>query len=144
MKLGYYIIGLFTLTLLACNTGPAPIDYGEDSCDFCRMHIVDRQHAAEIVTNKGKVYKYDAIECMLNDHEHNQASLVDLFLVTDYNLPGTLIDAQQATFLISESIPSPMGEYLSSFRSAEEAIAVKETNDGEIYNWEGILSRFDN
>ena len=29
------------------------------------MTIVDRQHAAEAVTSKGKVFKFDAIECMV-------------------------------------------------------------------------------
>ena len=27
----------------------------------------DPQHAAQIVTTKGKAYKYDAAECMIND-----------------------------------------------------------------------------
>ena len=30
------------------------------------MTIVDKVHAAEIVTQKGKVYKFDATECMIN------------------------------------------------------------------------------
>jgi copper chaperone NosL len=30
------------------------------------MTIVDKVHAAEIVTKKGKVCKFDATECMIN------------------------------------------------------------------------------
>ena len=29
------------------------------------MTIVDNKHSAELVTTKGKVYKFDAIECMI-------------------------------------------------------------------------------
>ena len=30
------------------------------------MTIVDPRYGAELVTTKGKVYKYDAVECLIN------------------------------------------------------------------------------
>ncbi len=61
------LIFLVSQLLSSCQPRPEPIHYGQDACDFCRMTIVDKQHAAQMVTEKGRVYKYDAIECMLND-----------------------------------------------------------------------------
>ena len=51
------LIGVITM-LLACSVEPKPINYGRDACHFCKMTIVDNQHAAEIITLKGKAFKY--------------------------------------------------------------------------------------
>ncbi len=51
--------------VVGCSVEESPINYGKDACNFCKMNIVDKQHAAEIVTSKGKPFKYDAIECMV-------------------------------------------------------------------------------
>ena len=40
-------VGLLT----ACSAEPEPIAYGSDACDFCRMNIVDKTHAAQLVTS---------------------------------------------------------------------------------------------
>jgi copper chaperone NosL len=106
------------------------------------MTIVDKQHAAEIVTKKGKAFKFDAVECMMNHLKDVDITTIELFLVNDFHAPGTLIDAKDATFLISKSIPSPMGEYLSAFYSKEQAELVEAENEGELYTWDGLKSRF--
>ena len=59
----YKLISIFSLltfiTLSSCNIQPQPINYGEDACHFCKMNIIDKQHAAQIVTSKGKAFKFD-------------------------------------------------------------------------------------
>lgn len=84
------------------------------------MTIVDKQHAAELVSAKGKVFKYDAIECMINDLKKKKDLEIGLLFVNDYASPGTLIDAKIATFLISEQIKSPMGAFLSAFEKKKK------------------------
>ena len=66
-------VSLITLLWLfySCNISPKAINYGADGCHYCKMTIVETTHAAQIVTKKGKPYKYDAIECLLNDFEKN-------------------------------------------------------------------------
>ncbi len=133
---------LAILLLVSCEVSPKPIDYGSDGCHFCSMTIVDRQHAAEIVTKKGKAYKFDAVECMMNHLKDIDINTVGLFLVNDYLTPGELIDAKESTFLISKAIPSPMGEYLSAFRSRDVAEQIEAENKGELYSWDELLTRF--
>jgi copper chaperone NosL len=106
------------------------------------MTIVDRQHAAEIVTKKGKAFKFDAVECMMNHLKDIDVAIVELFLVNDFLDPSELIDAKKATFLISKDIPSPMGEYLSAFESRNEAENVATENKGKLYTWEELLTKF--
>ena len=127
---------------MGCSKEPQPINYGSDACHFCKMNIVDPQHAAEIVTKKGKVFKYDAIECMLNDTKNDQNTIA-LYLVMDYNQPDNFINATTASYLISKAIPSPMNAYLSAFKTDDEAIEAKQKHTGSVYTWDGIkLQKF--
>ncbi len=129
------------LLVAACGTDPQPINYGNDACSFCQMTIVDRQHSAQIVTEKGKSYKYDAIECMLRDYQDWNRPNVAHFLVADYANPGSLTDASDAFYLISQNIPSPMGEFLTAF-SSEETRQVHIDSSGEALEWESLRKRF--
>lgn len=119
----------------ACSVEPVPIEYGQDACNFCKMNIVDRQHAAEIVTTKGKAFKYDAIECMMQDLKNWPEADIAFYLMTDYDTPGKLIDATKGNYLISEGIPSPMGANLTGFESLEKATQVHAEKGGELLNW---------
>ena len=127
------------LILGACSIEPQEINYGSDACHYCSMTIVDRQHAAQLVTAKGRAYKYDAIECMINDIDRREDDIA-ILLVNDYSNPGALVQAESATYLISESIPSPMGAYLSAFTEAANAQAIKNSAGGEVFNWESVQS----
>lgn len=141
-SLSTYVILFMGLLVMGCSIGPEPIAYGSDGCHFCSMTIVDRQHAAQIVTKKGKAFKFDAVECMVNHLKDIDISSVKLFLVNDYLAPGELIDAKKATFLISKDIPSPMGEYLSAFQSRNNAENIEAENNGKLYSWEELLTKF--
>lgn len=140
--LKHYLSALLLLFLFNCNVSPQPIDYGNEACHYCKMTIVDKQHAAEIVTDKGKAYKFDATECMVNFLDEFDSSTVKLFLSNDYSKPETLIDATKATFLISEQIPSPMGANLSAFKYRQVAINTQKEKGGSLYSWTELLNHF--
>ncbi len=134
---------LFAGIFSGCSSGPQPIAYGQDACVFCKMTIVDKQHAAQIVTKTGKAFKYDAIECMMNDLVEWDKPEAELFLVADYTNPGLLTDATQASYLISEAIPSPMGEFLTAFEEEEDRNKVKLEAEGKSLNWPQLKTEFD-
>lgn len=140
----FQLPGLFLIALLvsACAIEPQPIDYGREACHFCQMTIVDKQHAAELVTTKGKAFKYDAIECMVNDLKRRDKESIALFLTSDYENPGNLIDARESYFLISEAIQSPMGENLSAFSSEWKVRKKIDAVGGEMYNWRALQQKF--
>ena len=137
-NLNFILFSFVCLLALGCSVEQKPIEYGQDACFYCKMNIIDKQHAAEIVSKKGKVFKYDAIECMLNDGANNNADKTALFLVMDFNNPNGFLKAEEATFLISKNIPSPMNGYLSAFNTADEAKAMQAEKEGEVYNWAQI------
>ena len=133
---------LSLLILTSCNIQPQKIVYGKDACHFCRMNIVDQQHAAQLVTNKGKSFKFDATECMIHYIDEIDTATVALYVVADYNNPGNLIDAKTATYIISENIPSPMGEFLSAVPSEKEALDLQNSKSGKLYSWNELLVYF--
>lgn len=134
---------MFSVLLLACSPSPKPIQYGTDKCDFCRMTVVDPQFAAELVTDKGKVYKFDAIECMVQYRQANSESTFALQLVNDYLREGVLHEADSCTYLISPELPSPMGANLSAFSDRASAEDYQREKTGQLYTWEGLLAHFD-
>jgi copper chaperone NosL len=106
------------------------------------MTVVDKTHAAEMVTKKGKVYVFDAIECLvakLNKEENEH--LMEFVLVADYSNLGNLINAKNATYLISEKIKSPMGANLSAFSSIERATDAMSKNGGKLFTWDEIKAQ---
>jgi len=130
------------LIVLGCDIKPSKINYGSDACHFCKMSIVDTQHASQIVTVKGKAFKYDAIECMLNDMRDWKEADPKLLLVANYNSPKSLIDATKAFYLITPSIPSPMGEFLSAFDDPVSRDEILKTNEGMAMNWDELKQAF--
>lgn len=139
MKKSLLILLLFSM---ACSVGPKPIAYGEAGCHFCKMTVVDKQHAAQLVTKKGRVYNFDASECMLNHIKSLDTETIALLLANDYDNPSALINVHEATFLISEGIPSPMGEYLTAFSSKDAAQKALKIHDGELFTWQQLQQRF--
>ena len=142
--LKHYLIIALLLIFFSCNVSPKAIDYGSDGCHFCKMTIVDKVHAAEIVTKKGKVYKFDATECMVNFMDDFDTNEIELYLSNNYTEPEVLIDATQATFLISENIPSPMGAFLSAFKNKADAEKTQAEKNGTLYTWDELLLHLKN
>ena len=129
--------------LVSCKVEPEQINYGSDACHFCKMTIVDQQHAAQFVTSKGKQFKYDAIECMVNELSEKKSDDIAILLVADYDSPGQMTSAISSVYLISPAIKSPMGANLSGFTTEDNALAAKGESDGKVYNWVALLKKFD-
>jgi len=130
-------VGTIVLLLtISCKVAPEAIEYGKDQCSFCKMNIVDQTHSAQLVTAKGKQFKFDAIECMVNYLGESSEEKIAILLVADYANPGEMTDAETATYLISEAIKSPMGADLSAFSVKSTAEEFQQKHTGEIFSWE--------
>lgn len=139
--LGLTLTILFMLILGGCAPEFEEIKYGSDQCDYCKMTIMDDKFSAQLVTKKGRNYKFDAIECMiwfLND-EYVKREDVYGMRVADYTNPGKMIDAENAYYLISPEIRSPMGAHLAAFPSKEDAERYKNELGGEVYAFEQLF-----
>ncbi len=132
---------LMLLTLTGCERGPEPMRYGKDECDSCRMTISDQRFGCEIVTKKGRVFKFDDLGCM---HEFvKDGSLIESEIhqryVGDFNRPNHFIPVQRAFFLRG-AVKSPMASNTPAFATEAERDAVKsKVGEGSASTWPQVV-----
>lgn len=133
------ILILIVFILSGCSNKSEPINYGYDSCDKCRMQIVDRKYGTELVTSKGKIYKFDSIECLVFFTENSIDDENFFTLVTDYLNNNELINSKKAFYLQSENLRSPMGLNITAFSSQSDLKKFKEKYSGKELSWKEII-----
>ena len=128
------------------NQQPRPINTSQDICAYCKMGISDLRFAGELITSKGKVYKFDSIECLaayyqdLNSSEKNNVKLwVHNFLRLD-----DWLAVNRAIFLRSGQIHSPMSLDLAAVGNDSEKVHVQQNFDGVPITWQDLLEYVDN
>ena len=127
-------IGLF---LGSCNPKPEKINFGKDNCAECKMTIMDAKFGAEIVTKKGKVYKFDDSHCVATFLKRRGVELnsISKTLFVDYN-NGDFIEVKMAEFVVSSQLKSPMGGNAAAFKNKAEAQKKADEIEGSrITNW---------
>ncbi|MBL7994942.1 nitrous oxide reductase accessory protein NosL [bacterium] len=135
------LVFVFLMTSIAsCQNNPEAIDYGYDDCAHCRMVISDQKFGAELITQKGKIYKFDSIECMAFYYRHSEFADVQSLWTIDFSNPGMWVKADGAYYLQSKNLPSPMGMFLSSFANREAAEAMRSQMEGNLLNWQEVMS----
>jgi copper chaperone NosL len=138
------MVSIVLFALSSCSKDPQPIQYGFDSCAYCVMQISDARFGTEIVTKKGKVYKFDSIECMIDMVREGKldSEAVHQYHVTLFDQPGALVPAVGTQILRSEAIPSPMLRNLSAFDSPETANYHLGENNGDLLPWDKAKTDF--
>jgi copper chaperone NosL len=129
---------LAAMMMSGCSApAPQPIVFGEDACHYCNMTIMERGFACELVTTKGKVYKYDAIECLAAYRHAGSIAAEDVHSqwVSDYNNAGVILNADSAMFIYSKQIRSPMAGGLCAVADYDVAIRVRDSSRGRIVTW---------
>lgn len=135
---------LLLLTVLsACSVQPEPLRFGEDGCHACKMKLMDHKFGAELVTKKGKVYKFDDVNCLLNFYHSGSEPKenIALTLIIDFAQPETLIDVHNAFFIHSENIKSPMASNIAAFSTQAEADKMNAEWKGEPLRWAELESQ---
>ena len=102
---------------------------------------MDRHFGSELVTQKGRIYVFDSIECLaaFSLSSGIESSQVHSLWVTSFDTPAELIDAEAAFFLHSKSLRSPMGMNLSAYNTEPAAQEMQAKFDGEIIKWEQVF-----
>ncbi len=136
-----YALLLAALLLAGCTPEPRPIAYGEDVCVHCQMTAVDPRYGAELVTATGKTLVFDAVECMAAYVEANSGLDVHSLWVSDYREPGTLVRVDEAFFVQSDRLHSPMAMNVAAFRAAASPEAVRDSLGGTLLSWDEVRER---
>lgn len=138
MKTSRVFIAFAITLLLACSPKPQEINFDVDQCDYCMMTISDERYGAELVTKKGRVYKFDDLHCMkgfLQDEVVQESQVHSLWFV-DFILTKDFIPSQEPVILISEELQSPMGSNAATFVSEDEINLSNLGETGRILTWQ--------
>lgn len=132
---------IIVAVLVGCAPSPEPIDYGGDTCVYCKMLITERQYGAVLVTKKAKVYKYDSVECMAAVYlqRHILHEEIHSLWTASFDEPGTLIRATDAVFLHSSNLRSPMGLNVSAYSGRAFAEQMQARYGGDLIDWKNVL-----
>jgi copper chaperone NosL len=122
-KISLLITCIASLLMVACNPKPEKINYGKDSCAECKMTIMDSKFGAEVVTKKGKIYKFDDTHCIALFLERRGVDLSNIHktLFARYDEPGEFVDVKNAEFVVSAQFKSPMGGNAAAFKTVKDA-----------------------
>jgi copper chaperone NosL len=128
-------------TLAACENKPAPISYGKDACDECRMTIMDPRFGAEIVTTRGRVFKFDDVHCIAKYVKAGKTKQEDIaqIVFVNYRNNNEFIDANTAIFVASPQLKSPMNSNAAAFRDQQSANAAALESKGRLTTWAELL-----
>lgn len=128
----------------SCSTQPEPFVAGRDACDFCKMSISDTRYGGELVTSKGKIYKFDDLHCFaafLNSDAVPEKDRANI-LAIDFEKPNTFLNAYDAVFVQApEDLKSPMGSNAAAFASKDAAEQFLKDKKGETINWAALERR---
>ncbi|ADR22688.1 hypothetical protein MATR_34660 [Marivirga tractuosa] len=117
-----------------CSIEPEPINFGKDHCVYCKMTIADPKYGAELVTKKGRIYKFDAIECMLPYMKENADTEFGHTMAVAYDKPQSLQKVESLYFVKNAHFKSPMGKNLAAF--------VKQPQEFESMTWTQLTETF--
>lgn len=117
---------LLGMTVLAsCSTQPTPFDTGKDACHFCKMSITDTRFGGELITKKGKVFKFDDLHCLAAFLRSDAVPEKEIArtLTINFEAPNTFLDVDQAAFVTDPALKSPMGSHAAGFSGRQVATA---------------------
>lgn len=131
------------LTLISCGSNePKPIKINSDSCDFCKMTISNGKFGAELITQKGRYYKFDDLGCMVQFAKSNTTVPYQSFFVSDYLKDNTLIPAETAYYIKGDKISSPMRGNLAAFSSAKEQSEFGKKLEAQSITWSEVFNNY--
>lgn len=129
----------FLISFIACsNLDSEPIKLNKDNCEYCKMTITDGRFASELITKKGRVYKFDDLRCMINYKSDNNNVECKIHFVNEFTSNNLLIPAENAFFVLSESIRSPMGGNIAAFSENTKAQKFAKERKTSLKTWKEI------
>lgn len=132
-----------TLGMTACHEGPQPIRVGKDACSFCKMGVVDQHFGAELITQKGKVYKFDDLSCMiaLIKSDTSLKQHIGSAYVLNYQEPHEFIAIEKAFLFKSTQFRSPMGSNTAAFLTGKQMTSILGPVQGEVVHIDSLLQK---
>ena len=140
MKKSIFAFALL-FTLVSCGIKePQPIKLNVDSCDFCKMTIANAQYSTALITEKGRVYKFDDLSCMIQYTKENAGLANNKLFISDYINPDKFVPVEEASFLKGGIIHGPMGGTVVGFSNKTDSQNYQSKLQAETVNWDTLYN----
>ena len=136
------ISAILLFALMSCNASPQAVKLGVDACNFCKMSIADNRFGAEIITKKGKVFKFDDMHCLLAFRKGDAINISDIntIYLINFDEPHNFIEAPKAFLLKSSELHTPMGGNIASFGDENKLREAAQKFKGNEVTWEALVN----
>jgi copper chaperone NosL len=127
---------------VACGApGPRPVVLGEAPCEHCHMTIADPRFAAELVTTHRRIRMFDDAGCLAAYIAEGAGDARDIrsLWVTDYLHPGIMLEAEQAHFVRSDGLRTPMDTRVVAVARRESADSLARAMGGAVIAWADVV-----
>ena len=104
------------------------------------MIISDVRYGAEIITKKGKIYKFDDTHCILSFLKTEKlppADILDIYL-SNFCEDHRLLNVKGSLLLQSDELRGPMGGNIAAFDHGDSLIKIQEHYRGIPVSWNKI------
>jgi copper chaperone NosL len=136
---------LVSVVLTACGagsdaSGPPDIQYGRDVCVQCGMIINEEKFAATYTLDDGTEKSFDDVGgLVLHQRETGDSLNLENTWVHDYETVEW-VDVQNAYFVATLSVSTPMGHSILAFSDEERAQAFASSVGGEVVLWDVVFA----
>ena len=130
----------FVSFFASCNAQPQPIKIGVDACAYCKMTISDNRFGAELISKKGKIFKFDDTHCAIEFKKENSVAANDIkeIYLINFEEPHNFIPAQKAFIIYSKDLKTPMGGHAAAYESAAALEKVIQSLNGRMISWDSL------
>ena len=131
---------MLVVLLTSCNTKPQPFAYGKDICDDCKMTIMDPKFGGEIITKKGRIYKFDDSHCMVHFLKGGTVKESDIAqsVFVNYDNEKDFLNVRSSYFVVSDQLKSPMNGNAACFPTQQIAEQKAKQLNGTVKNWDQL------
>ena len=98
-----------------------PIHFGKDQCELCKMGIEDAKFGTELITEKGRVYKFDDLSCMQSYATENASVIGKARLFVPDFISKELFPLEKAILITGGVVKSPMNGNVAAFKDKNQA-----------------------
>ncbi len=135
------MVATMAFLFFSCNTKPTPLVVGTDMCSYCKMPYSDNRFGAELITRKGKIYKFDDVHCIVTFmHDHTAETENGKIYFVNFENGHQLIPAENTVLIKSDQLHSPMNGDIAAFNNVADAKQALEKYTGTVMEWNEMIA----
>ncbi len=135
----FSLIGLLMLlSFSSCSQTVEPIKIGTDNCTYCQMTIMKNNNGGEIISKKGKVFKFDDMGCLrdfIADKKIAASDISKIFL--NEMESGTMVESSLLALIKNDSFKTPMNYNIIAVKKekAKDYLSKKGSTEVDLNEW---------